>query len=89
MKVAPGIRLNVGKGGGSVRVGGRGAGYTVGTSGQRIGASLPGTGLHTSQKIGGRRALKGKRQEDQGPNTAGWLLFAGAVAVLMAAFVWR
>ena len=88
MKVAPGVRLNIGKGGGSVRIGGRGAGYTVGTSGQRIGASLPGTGLHTSQKIGGRKARKDKQQADKDPNTAGWLLFAGAVAVLMALFVW-
>lgn len=88
MKIAPGVRLNIGKSGGSVRVGGRGAGYTVGTSGQRIGASLPGTGLHASQKIGGRKPRKGNRQADQGPNTAGWVLFALAVAVLLALFVW-
>lgn len=45
-RIAPGLRLNVSKGGVSVSAGPRGAQFTVGTSGTRATAGLPGTGLH-------------------------------------------
>jgi hypothetical protein len=59
LKIAPGVRLNIGKTGGSVRLGPRGMGYTFGTSGQRVTAGIPGTGLSATRKIGakGRRRL--------------------------------
>lgn len=44
-KVAPGVRLNLGKRGASVRVGRRGAGVTVGRRGLAATLSLIGTGL--------------------------------------------
>jgi hypothetical protein len=53
-KIAPGVKLNVGKKSGSVRVGGKNAGITLGSASRSIGASLPGTGLGVSiQKRGG------------------------------------
>lgn len=53
VKIAPGVRLNVGKRGASVRVGGRGFGVTTGTSGTRVSAGIPGTGLYATQKVSG------------------------------------
>jgi tetratricopeptide (TPR) repeat protein len=45
-RIAPGLRLNVSKGGISLSAGPRGAQFTIGTSGTRATAGLPGTGLH-------------------------------------------
>ncbi len=46
IRIAPGLRLNVSKGGISLSAGPRGAQFTFGTSGTRATAGLPGTGLH-------------------------------------------
>lgn len=53
VKIAPGMRLNVGKKSASVRIGGRGFGVTTGTAGSRVSAGIPGSGLYTTKKIGG------------------------------------
>ena len=53
-KIAPGVRLNVGKKSGSIRLGPKNAGVTLGTKRNRVGASIPGTGLgFSSQSRGG------------------------------------
>ncbi|MCK1643081.1 DUF4236 domain-containing protein [Bradyrhizobium sp. 157] len=49
--IIPGVKLNIGKKSASVRVGVKGFGYTTGTAGKTISASLPGTGLSFSRKI--------------------------------------
>jgi hypothetical protein len=51
LKIAPGVRINLTKTGISARVGPRGAGVTVGTSGTTVSAGIPGSGLHVSQKL--------------------------------------
>lgn len=54
IKLAPGVRLSVGKKSGSVRVGGKLGGVSLGTKSRTVSASLPGTGLGiSSQKRGG------------------------------------
>lgn len=45
IKIAPGLKLNLGKKSASIRIGGKNAGYTIGTAGTTTSASLPGTGL--------------------------------------------
>lgn len=45
VKILPGIRLNIGKRSSSISLGGRGAHYTIGPSGNRTTVGLPGTGL--------------------------------------------
>ena len=50
-KLMPGVRLNVGKKSESVRLGGRGFGVTTGTSGRRVTAGIPGTGLSYTSAI--------------------------------------
>src|ERR1700733_8628231 len=49
--LVPGIRVNLGLRSGSVSFGPRGLHYTVGTSGRRGTAGLPGTGLVWTQKL--------------------------------------
>lgn len=51
MKIAPGVRLNLTKTGISARVGPKGAGVTVGTSGTTVSSGIPGSGLHVSKKL--------------------------------------
>lgn len=57
LKIAPGLSLNLGKKSASVRVGGRNVGYTVGTKGRTVSASIPGTGLGITNRSGGGRDL--------------------------------
>jgi hypothetical protein len=56
-KLAPGLRLNLGKGSASMRVGPKGAGMTFGSSGTTASAGIPGTGLHYTQKLPKKRGL--------------------------------
>jgi tetratricopeptide (TPR) repeat protein len=46
IRIAPGLTLNLSKGGVSVSAGPRGARFTAGTSGTRATVGLPGSGLH-------------------------------------------
>ncbi len=52
MKIAPGVRVNLGKRGASVTVGGKLGRVTMGPSGTHVGASVPGTGVYMTQKVG-------------------------------------
>lgn len=64
-KLAPGVRLNLGKRGGSIGFGRKGFGLTAGTSGTWVRGSLRGTGLSASAKLGAsRRSASGRRGED-------------------------
>jgi len=64
--VVPGIRFNLGLKSGSVSFGTRGLHYTVGTSGSRITAGIPGTGLFWTQKL---RSPFGAAPPQQGTQT--------------------
>lgn len=50
-RLAPGVHLNLSKGGVSVSAGPRGLKTTVGTSGRRFTAGVPGTGLHYTKAV--------------------------------------
>lgn len=61
IKLAPGVRLNVTKTGMGVTVGGKGARYSVHSSGRRtLGLGLPGTGTYYQQSSGGRSRTGGQ-----------------------------
>jgi hypothetical protein len=49
--ILPGVKLNIGKKSASVRIGVKGLGFTAGTAGQTVAASLPGSGLSVRYKI--------------------------------------
>jgi len=59
IKVLPGVRLNIGKTGISTSIGPRGASVNIGKRGVRATASIPGTGISVSQKLGGGKAPAG------------------------------
>lgn len=94
-KIAPGVRLNVGKKNVSLRVGGRGFGVTVGTAGARVSAGIPGTGLYVTERLPlagtGRRKMSGSAPRPAAPippepgvrAPTGWIV-ATVVLVLMA-----
>lgn len=56
VRVAPGVHLNLSKGGVSMSAGPRGLKATVGTSGRRFTAGIPGTGLHYTKVVKPGRA---------------------------------
>src|SRR5687767_13529553 len=66
IKIAPGVQLNLSKGGISVTVGTRGMHYTFGRGKSDISLGLPGTGMYYRKKIDllgqGEAAEKPKRQ---------------------------
>lgn len=59
IKIAPGVRLNLGKRSASVSVGGKGLRYTAGTKGDHITAGIPGSGLSYTKKVQSRSASIG------------------------------
>jgi len=62
IKIAPGVRLNVTKTGIGATFGGKGARYSVHSSGRRtVGVSLPGTGTYYQKTTGGGRSGGGQR----------------------------
>jgi hypothetical protein len=63
VKLAPGVRLNITKLGISARMGPKGLGVTVGTSGTTVSAGIPGSGLHVSKKVN-KRELSGSGLQD-------------------------
>jgi hypothetical protein len=52
-KIAPGIRINVGKRGFSTTIGRRGASVNIGPRGTYANAGIPGTGMSWREKLGG------------------------------------
>ena len=69
VKIAPGIRLNLSKGGVSTSLGGRGATVNVSKRGVRGTVGLPGTGMSYSEKLGGRTSRA--RTAPRGSNATG------------------
>ena len=55
IKIAPGVHLNLSKGGVSTSVGPRGAKVTFGKKGTFLHTGIPGTGLYSREKISGKR----------------------------------
>ncbi|MCB1512766.1 MAG: DUF4236 domain-containing protein [Hyphomicrobiaceae bacterium] len=86
-KLLPGIKLTISHRGASVRVGPRGAGVSVSTTGRKtINAGIPGTGLGIA-----RQFSNGRRREDRKgkipPRERSWTYTsAGIVAILF--FLW-
>lgn len=60
IKVAPGVRLNLNKGGMSVSAGVRGASVTAGSRGVHANVGIPGTGLSARQKLSGASSRRSR-----------------------------
>lgn len=62
-QLLPGVQATVSKNGVRVRLGGKHAGVSVGSSGVRASASIPGTGISYSKKLAGNSSKsKGKKE---------------------------
>lgn len=86
VKIAPGIRLNIGKKGISTSIGGRGATVNISKRGTRVTTGLPGTGLSSSHLI---KPPSRNRSATPPPeySRAEWA-FAAAVLEVLAVFCW-
>ena len=58
IKIAPGVRVNISKGGISTSVGRRGASVTVGKRGVRANVGIPGTGVSYSEQLTSKRTKR-------------------------------
>jgi hypothetical protein len=97
LRIAPGLRLNIGKRSTSLSVGARGAHVTIGNKGTRTTVGIPGTGLsYTDVAPRGTPPpppAPPATNEPVGPTPAGnsgrgllWLL---AILLIAAAVAWR
>ena len=56
IKIAPGVKLNLNKNSTSVTFGGKGAKYTVSSTGKKtVSVGVPGTGVYYSESVGGSK----------------------------------
>ncbi|MER9524110.1 DUF4236 domain-containing protein [Mesorhizobium sp. M0292] len=84
-KIAPGLRLNVGRKSLSVRAGIKGFGLTSGTAGSRISGGIPGTGLSYTKSMKGQGSapvLEADAAETPKPRSLLVRLFVGAFEVV-------
>lgn len=59
VKIAPGVRLNFGKKSTSVSLGGKGARFTVNSTGKKTASvGIPGTGLYYTESVGGGKKTR-------------------------------
>lgn len=81
VKIAPGLDINIGKKSLSARVGGRGFGFTAGTSGKTVSGGLPGTGLGYTKRIKSTPPIKAEtaKNHNRRPLVVGLVL-----AILLA-----
>lgn len=70
-KIAPGIRLNVGRKGISTTIGGRSASVNIGQRGTYVNAGIPGSGISYRRKIGGGGATPGPADPTEGSTPTG------------------
>lgn len=72
-KIAPGVRVNFGKKSVGVSIGNKGGGMSFNSkSGARVRASIPGTGLSYSSKLGGSKKRRSKRRKASSTVTGGY-----------------
>jgi hypothetical protein len=80
ISIAPGLRLNLSKGGASWSVGRRGASLNLGKRGKRMTVGLPGTGMSYSRSLG-KTASTEKR-------SGGGLSFVIGLVLVLAVWFW-
>ena len=94
IKIAPGINLNLSKGGVSTSVGPRGAKVTFGKNGTYLNTSIPGTGLYSRTKLSGNHTRRNTNSlmntnifpsSDTGKGCLALLIIGGCLALLAIA----
>jgi len=94
IKIAPGIHLNLSKGGVSTSVGPRGAKITFGKNGAYLNTGIPGTGLYSRTKLSGNHTRRNTNSlmntniyssSDTGKGCLVLLIIGGCLALLAIA----
>lgn len=86
IKVADGVKLNVGKKSAGVSVGGKYVGASFNSrTGARVRASLPGTGLSYTKSLGGSKKSTSKKRKKSAASTI-LLVAVVVIAVLFVAY---
>lgn len=85
IKIAPGIKLNIGKRGVSATVGPKGASINFGQNGTHLNSSLPGTGISMRQRIAGGTGNSSRTEDEisKGGSIVA-ILFGVAVLIVLA-----
>lgn len=88
IKVAPGVRLNIGKNGVSTSIGKRGAGITFGKNGTTAHVGIPGTGMSYTTRVGSGNTEQAniKHQSNNGKSSSGCGCFL--LASVLFALLW-
>ena len=88
IKVAPGIRINLGKGGASLSAGLRGASITAGRRGLHANVGFPGTGLSIRRRINVRTERASYQPSSLNMTDLNTSLRSRFVRCLQLAFLW-
>jgi hypothetical protein len=87
LKIAPGVKINIGLKGISTTVGPKGASINLGKKGAYLNAGIPGTGLSTRTKIGaGKKSTETPSSQTSATN--GLLLGSLAAVLVIGLLVW-
>lgn len=88
IKIADGVKLNIGKKSAGVSVGGKYAGASFNSrTGARVRASLPGTGLSYTKSLGGSKKKSTSKKSRK--NTASTVLLAAVVVIAVLFVVYK
>jgi len=89
IKIAPGVRLNIGKKGSSISVGRKGATVNLSNKGTRATVGIPGSGISYTETIGKRReeTSQGSSEPSIGSKIIGWLVILFVIWVTYRIFV--
>jgi|25BtaG_2_1085352.scaffolds.fasta_scaffold00029_39 hypothetical protein len=87
VKIAPGVRVNIGKKSSSVSIGNKYGGYNIGSKGTRARVSAPGTGVSYSDRINKPRSQRTSQQPKQYSGTE-WAVAAVVGVVFFFLLVW-
>lgn len=83
INVAPGVHLNLSKGGVSSTIGVKGASMTVGKGGTYVNTSLPGTGLYSRRKVSSKENISSKDSKQENGSNFGCFLFTISIILLI------
>lgn len=83
IKIAPGIHLNLSKGGVSTSVGPKGAKISIGKNGTYLNTSIPGTGFYSRTKLSGN-STSTRHSSFMGSESQGTLSSGNSTLILLA-----
>jgi len=87
IKLAPGIRLNIGKKGGSLSIGGNGATLNIGKKGAKTTVGIPGTGISYSSTTSNQKQKT--QPQNTGDNSSPWPIIFFVIIVIFIGYLFK